>query len=404
MQVRHNTSVLEQAVRLSVERAAIPTLEAQAALEEKAAKAAAVRRVATGAAVAIAAVGLGLGVYFGFLREPAPSSSVASVAPPAKGSDRLPAESVTSAERSTRVGAEERAAPPAKPTPFLPSADQIVTVDYTKFATRKTILKGAEWTLETGHYYKSETDKTWSHAWCYSRQAVDGVVLEVRLADRTSPAAVPQAPVAPARTLAALGLSDADATQLATQCTWLDGVSYTTSQFREPVQRDKTLPTPAPQTPVDQILSRSGWDVIGHDLPDMPMRDVSLEACQASCTANGACMAYTYNRSARACFLKDDASVAVANAQAEMGVRQSVSTRLELSDLVFQTTTRLTGSVFLRRQNVKYGDCIMGCASAKTCAGFNFHRRSLTCEFFGAVEASGAHPDYAAGLKSSTVR
>ncbi|ESX80678.1 hypothetical protein X759_12165 [Mesorhizobium sp. LSHC420B00] len=65
MLVRHNTTLLEQAVDLAVKRSAIPTLQAQAAAQEKTARATAIRRMATGGAIAVAAVGIGLGIKLG---------------------------------------------------------------------------------------------------------------------------------------------------------------------------------------------------------------------------------------------------------------------------------------------------------------------------------------------------
>ena len=56
MQIRHNTSLLEQAVEHVVQRASIPVLQAQADALERTNRAVAIRRIATGAAVAIIAV------------------------------------------------------------------------------------------------------------------------------------------------------------------------------------------------------------------------------------------------------------------------------------------------------------------------------------------------------------
>src|SRR5271165_4307642 len=70
MEVRHNTTLLEQALALVVQRASIPSKQAEAEAAERRARAVARRRIATGAAIAIAAVGLGLGVKLGLWRPP----------------------------------------------------------------------------------------------------------------------------------------------------------------------------------------------------------------------------------------------------------------------------------------------------------------------------------------------
>ena len=75
MLVRHNTELLEKAVDLAVKRAAIPTLQAEAAAQRTMTRATGLRRLATGGAIALAAVGIGLGVMLGFWQ---PEETVAS--------------------------------------------------------------------------------------------------------------------------------------------------------------------------------------------------------------------------------------------------------------------------------------------------------------------------------------
>ena len=66
MEVRHNTTLLEQAVEHVVRRAAIPVIKAEADALHRKSRATSTRRLATGGAIAIAAVGIGLGAYLGF--------------------------------------------------------------------------------------------------------------------------------------------------------------------------------------------------------------------------------------------------------------------------------------------------------------------------------------------------
>ena len=70
MEIRHNTALLEQALELVVQRAAIPSKQAEAEAAERRARAVARRRLATGAAIALAAVGIGLGIWLGLWRMP----------------------------------------------------------------------------------------------------------------------------------------------------------------------------------------------------------------------------------------------------------------------------------------------------------------------------------------------
>ena len=55
-----------------------------------------------------------------------------------------------------------------------------------------------------------------------------------------------------------------------------------------------------------QIQTTEDSDYFGFDLETQ--KDVSLDQCKASCLGNQACLAFTYNTSARFCFLKSDFS------------------------------------------------------------------------------------------------
>jgi hypothetical protein len=83
VEIRHNTKLLEQAVALVVERAAIPAREAAARVAEKHAQAIAKRRLATGIAIAVAAVGVGLGIVLGLWGPKREDSAIVALQPPA---------------------------------------------------------------------------------------------------------------------------------------------------------------------------------------------------------------------------------------------------------------------------------------------------------------------------------
>ena len=90
MEVRHNTALLEQALALVVQRASIPSQQAEAEAAERIARAVARRRIATGVAIAVAAVGLGLGIQFGLWRLPS-EGRVVSLPPAQSPSPAVPA-------------------------------------------------------------------------------------------------------------------------------------------------------------------------------------------------------------------------------------------------------------------------------------------------------------------------
>jgi hypothetical protein len=218
VQVRHNTTLLEQAIALVVQRASIPTQQAEAEALAKRSRAIAHGRVATGAAIALAAVGLGLGVMLGFWKPIHPANI-----PPAPPS---PQEKPSGDKNAPFPAPLPLNIPPNKPDdhPTVPRQQDShdVIVNFTKFANQKVDFLGKSWDIQAGHQYAAESDKIWTSAWCYTRPTVDGVALWIDLASRPSPSAQPLALIATRESLAKAGLDDSAALALATKCPWLD--------------------------------------------------------------------------------------------------------------------------------------------------------------------------------------
>src|SRR5690606_29595519 len=99
-----------------------------------------------------------------------------------------------------------------------PTPEPIITTDYSKFNTTTANVAGHEWTVKAGHHFDSETDVNWSYAWCYADEIVDGVTVNVPLAERPDPFSNPIAPTATAETLTRVGLDLRGAQLLATKC------------------------------------------------------------------------------------------------------------------------------------------------------------------------------------------
>lgn len=267
MQVRHNTRLSEQAVDLLVKRSAIPTLEAEAAAQDKIARASAVRRMATGAAIAIAAIGLGLG---GALLSSSGDERVTErTAKLPKQSDIVPSQPTAPVpeDKATRIE-PKTTVPVPTPKPNTPASSRepdVVTVDYTKFVNRDVMVAGTTWTVTSGHYFRNEKDTNWEKSWCYTRRIVAGVDVNIDLVVRTSPGSIPQAPISPAATLASAGLNNASAIELATRCAWLDDASFSASDFEASIEKQNEIKL------FQEFVSREGWDALGNDLPNMPL-------------------------------------------------------------------------------------------------------------------------------------
>ena len=65
----------------------------------------------------------------------------------------------------------------------------------------------------------------------------------------------------------------------------------------------------AAQAQERQIIESGRGDYFGFDLSTE--KNLSLDQCKARCLGNPACRAFTYNTSARFCFLKTDFGAAV---------------------------------------------------------------------------------------------
>jgi hypothetical protein len=212
VQVRHNTSLLEEAVQHIVRKASIPVIEAEAKAHAIREQAMARRRLATGAAIAIACMGAGWGLA-PFLRDwwLAPRS----VPETSSGVDRD-----TSSARS-----QSSVFPFPESTPAEPSQipkPLIVTTDYTKFNHTVVTAHGRTWSIDAGHHYASENEPAWDRAWCYTNADAAGVQLNVSLAERDNPSDRPSGPLSSAQTLKQAGLSVNQAIDLASSCPWND--------------------------------------------------------------------------------------------------------------------------------------------------------------------------------------
>ncbi|MBT1156708.1 hypothetical protein J1C56_14000 [Aminobacter anthyllidis] len=401
MLVRHNTELLEQAIDLQVKRSAIPTLQAEAAAHETIARANAFRRMATGAAIAVAAIGIGIGTWLVFDRDALPvaqaptvAKSEASTKEPTKSADksveRLPPDGEV-------VAKQGKTSTPTSPEPQRPSTDPANpdTFDFVKFAIRKVPFQGSTWELESGHHFGTEKDPIWDTAWCYTRRVANsGVEVQVRLVNRPSPTSKPLAPVSSPETLASIGLDDSTARELASHCPWLDDATFVPNDFDMDRERKDALAT------ADVLSVQDGWDVMGGDLPGMPVWNVSIDQCQAQCQADGQCMAFTYDKKHAACFMKNNGSILIRNPDAAMGAKRAIQGNLQYSSLVFAKGTVVIGGAY---SNVRagYADCVLACATDERCLAFNFDGPNKMCAMLDSVTSSSPFKGVESGLKAT---
>jgi PAN domain-containing protein len=395
-----------------VERAAIPSKQAEAEAAERRARAVARRRLATGAAIAVAAVGIGLGIRLGLWKPPYEEKIVSLP----------PAQSLSPVERVTPI--QQRAEPvpnrptPAEPKPFDPH--QIV-VDYDKFATRSAFVGGRLWQVEAGHHYATDTDTVWESAWCYTSQSADGVLVKIDLAARDSPGSTPLGPLASPESLIRVGLDDSSALDLAAKCPWLDGREYQGSDFAVPPGRTQRpapqyvpasapqyvpapaiQPEPAPASPPAPIyIARDGFDLPGNDLANMPINSDTQSDCEASCDTAGSCVAYVFNKPFKKCFLKSSAGTILSNDQAYTGYKNIDGIQPRVSMLQTHKQISLIGTFYRKLDNIKYGDCTLECDKDSICLGFNYDSSTKGCVMLKEINNTIPMPTVSSGRKSS---
>lgn len=240
MEVRHNTALLERAVEQVVQRAAIPTLEAQANANAVNARAMSIKMLAGAASIALILVG---GAFaYTLLAEPEPEPvkepAVVETTPEpepsgetevAKTEDRLvPEPAPVDNSEPVRTEIESPVTPPPPSSTEAPVATTTpptrgpVITDFTKFNEREVNIAGRTYVVHAGHRYDNEEDANWRRAWCYTDIIVDGLDLDVALAVRTSPEETPMGPRATPATLEKANINREEALALIAACPWSD--------------------------------------------------------------------------------------------------------------------------------------------------------------------------------------
>jgi predicted aspartyl protease len=380
MDVRHNTALLEQAIALVVQRASIPFRRAEAEAAEKLAQASARRRLATGASIAIAAVGIGLGVFLGFWK-------------PRVGPLQLTTASVVPATGPTSPHGNPFGGLPDKPPVF----------NYDKFGNQETDYIGRHWQVQAGHHYKTDTDKEWTSAWCYTEQVIDGVKVKVDLVERDSPTSQPRAPIASPESLARVGLNDSSALELAARCPWLDGKIYSRTEFYVPFGTPPSSPSIVPPAPnyvpgpgtnpaPSRYVAKDGLDLLGNDFPNMPLNTDTQSECETRCNATDECVAYVFNKPFKKCFLKNALGTLYKDEFAYTAYKDLGGAAPRISPLQFHKNAGFSGSPYKTVDNTKYMNCEVECDKDQNCIAFDFYYSDKRCTMLRSVTSANPIP------------
>jgi hypothetical protein len=127
-------------------------------------------------------------------------------------------------------------------------------------------------------------------------------------------------------------------------------------------------------------LKRLGsLDLVGFDLPDMPIIVDTVADCEARCEKNGSCFAFTFNADNSACFLKSGADLAVSNPAAVSGYRESPESRIRHIDMRIREATDYPGNDIDRQEAMTFAACLVACNEQSACKVFTYVIRRREC-------------------------
>lgn len=168
----------------------------------------------------------------------------------------------------------------------------------------------------------------------------------------------------------------------------------------DPPQQPKQADTPK-STPTisNDIVSLRGADIFGHDLPGMPLKNVTMADCENACRSDSRCLAFTFNKKYSACFLKSAGERVFSNANADAGYKAALSPVLRNSKITILEATDLPGGDFNRLNGVGFGICSDTCEEDKRCLAFTYHGKSKTCWLKSAVSPPSLNRRAISGIK-----
>ncbi len=166
-----------------------------------------------------------------------------------------------------------------------------------------------------------------------------------------------------------------------------------------PLPPRRKLVPPSPDELLTAFVDHDGVDVLGHDLPNMPNLNYTIEQCKQACASYPRCRALSYNKKAYACFLKSNATTVIANPIAFSSYDERLKADLKASGLDLYSATNLNGKLYRKVPNFGYVNCILLCERELRCQGFAFDHRQKACGLLAYVSGHTKSPDISSGAK-----
>ena len=135
----------------------------------------------------------------------------------------------------------------------------------------------------------------------------------------------------------------------------------------------------APPGPASAMKRIAATDLLGSDLPGMPIRTTGAIDCEARCTGSDDCAAFTFNHKHSACFLKASAELAVGYPWAVSGYRARWETRIRRIAMTIRDATDYPGNDIDRLKRTNLKACLLACSKTAACKAFTFIARNGEC-------------------------
>lgn len=153
------------------------------------------------------------------------------------------------------------------------------------------------------------------------------------------------------------------------------------------------------EAPAASVIKRiAAIDLIGFDLPGMPIRNIGAADCEARCAGNDECAAFTFNQKHSACFLKASAELAIGYPWAISGYRARLEAGIRHIAMTVRDETDYPGNDIDRLKGMKFKTCLLACSEAEVCKAFTYVAASGECWLKNDI--GSAEP--ASGLVSGT--
>ena len=145
------------------------------------------------------------------------------------------------------------------------------------------------------------------------------------------------------------------------------------------------------------LVIATGRDVIGYDYQFL--RNTSLSDCRRSCEIDRRCRAFTFNRRHSACFLKEDGSIMVSNADAISGYDRDLAANMTDTGFIISADMDAPGGDYKRVRQSNFIGCIVDCALDWQCKAFAYVRDTRDCWLKDRVGPIQRMPGVEFGLK-----